>query len=60
MSYDKKLLDEYQKYGAVTCKVCHQRNRKNWNIYSANTLCSEICKQKMIDKLCMEASNLLV
>ncbi len=51
----KKLLEEYKKYGAVTCSICHKRKRKNWNIYSANTFCSEECKQRAIDMLCGEA-----
>lgn len=51
MSYDRKLLDEFRKYGAVTCSVCKKRTRKNWNIYSANTFCSEECIKKGIDKL---------
>lgn len=50
MSYDKKLLDEFRKYGAVTCSVCHQRKRKDWNIYSANTFCSQECSSKWIHK----------
>ena len=55
MSYFQKTLKEFHKYGVVTCTICHQRNRKDWNICSANTLCSEECKQKMIIKLCDEA-----
>lgn len=51
MSYDKKLLDEFRKYGAVTCSICKKRNRKNWNIYSTNTFCSQECISKGIKKL---------
>ncbi len=51
MSYDKKLLEELRKYGAVTCSICKKRNRKNWNIYSTNTFCSQECIKKGIDKL---------
>jgi len=60
MNYDKKLLEEKRKYGAVTCSVCKKRNRKDWNIYSANTLCSQKCRQKTIDILCLEASETLI
>jgi endogenous inhibitor of DNA gyrase (YacG/DUF329 family) len=49
MSYDKKLLEEFRKYNAVTCTICKKRNRKNWNIYSANTFCSQECISKGID-----------
>ncbi len=49
--YDKKLLEEFRKYGAVTCPICKKRKRKDWNIYSANALCSHECSLKMIDKL---------
>jgi len=48
MTYDKKLLEEYRKYGAVTCSVCKKRERKDWNIYSANTFCSDKCAKKWI------------
>ena len=50
MTYDKKLLEEHRKYGAVTCSVCKQRKRKKWNIYSANTFCSNECSSKWIYK----------
>jgi len=55
--YNKKLLEEFRKYGAVTCSVCHKRKRKDWNIYSNNTMCSPECAKKMIDKLCAKAYN---
>lgn len=51
MTYDSKLLEEYRKYGAVTCSICRKRNRKNWNIYSTNTFCSQECISRGIDKL---------
>lgn len=51
MTYIKKLLEEKRKYGVVTCGVCKKRTNKNWNIYSANTACSEKCKWKLIYKL---------
>jgi len=56
MSYDKKLLDEVRKYGAVTCSVCKQRKRKDWNIYSTNTFCSPECSWKWIHKT-IEGAN---
>ena len=48
--YDKKLLEEKRKYGAVTCSFCKQRNRKDWNIYSVNTFCSTECSMGWINK----------
>ena len=57
MSYDKKLLEQKRKFGKVTCPICKKMGRPDWNIYSANSLCSEICKQKMIDKLCEQANK---
>ena len=54
MSYDKKTLEEFRKYGAVTCPVCKKRNRKDWNIYSANTFCSMECGSKWINKTLAE------
>lgn len=48
--YSQKTLDEFRKYGAVTCSVCKKRNRKNWNIYSANTHCSPECSTAWIHK----------
>lgn len=51
MSYDQKTLEEFRKYGAVTCDICKIRNRKNWNIYSANTYCSDKCATIAIGKL---------
>lgn len=50
MTYDRKLLEEKRKYGAVTCSVCKKRNRKNWNIYSVNTFCSTECSMRWISK----------
>lgn len=57
MSYDKKLLEQQRKTGLVECPICKKMGRPDWNIYSANSLCSEPCKQKMIDKLCEQANN---
>lgn len=47
---EKTLREEFNKYGTVTCSVCKQRKRKNWNIYSANTFCSIECSTKWIEK----------
>ena len=57
MNCDKKLLEQKRKTGLVKCPICKKMGRPDWNIYSANSLCSESCKQKMIDKLCKEASR---
>jgi hypothetical protein len=57
MPYDKKLLEEHRKYGAVTCSVCHKRKRKDWNIYSTNTFCSDECMWKAIHKLIDKANE---
>ena len=55
--YSRKLLKELEKYGVVTCSECKHRKRKDWNIYSANTLCSEECKWNAIHKLIAEANE---
>ena len=49
--YSKKLLEEFRKYGAVSCPICKQRIKKDWNIFSANAFCSLKCSQKWIKKL---------
>lgn len=49
--YNKKLLEQKRKYGLVKCPICKKLGRPDWNIYSANSLCSQECSQKMIDKL---------
>ncbi len=51
MAYDKKLIDEKRKYGAVTCSVCKQRTNTKWSIYSVNTICSAECQRKSIGRL---------
>lgn len=58
MGYNKKTLEEMRKYGKVTCSVCHKRKRESWNIYSANTFCSQECISKGINKLLTSAMRI--
>ena len=48
--YDKKLLEQKRKYGLVKCPICKKMGRPDWNIYSANSFCSQECGSKWIYK----------
>lgn len=56
--YSKKLLEEFRKYGAVSCPICKQRIKKDWNIFSANALCGKKeCTKKLIENLLNEQTK---